>query len=1141
MTQSNFSFLTDEWAYMFENAQKAESYVCTEPTVAAFLCRKSLEEILQWLYDHDADLELPNKEQFNLNDLIRERSFQHVWGREFGRDLLTIKNVGNDAAHKSTKIPIKEALACVKHLFRFASTVVRTYTNSAALKVYKPFDESLIPLTGNTLSVKEIEQIKQEGAEKNIELQRRIAELSEKEEEIAAMKAQLAHFTELSLKNGIVLAPAVLSEAETRKLYIDIMLRQTGWKVDAPDTQEFVVTAIDEETRVKTKLKIDYVLWGNDGKPLAVVEAKRTSVAVERGRSQAKNYADALQEIYGQRPIVFYTNGYDTYLWDDAQYAPRKVYGFLSQEELQRLMIRKTQRKKLSEQKVNQAIANRYYQERAIRRVTERFETENQRRALLVMATGTGKTRVSAAIVDLLTKAQWAKRILFLADRNALVTQAFKNYNEYLPNLTGIDLTKTVDEGSARVVFSTYQTILNRIDEDYRDNKRYYGVGHFDLIIIDEAHRSIYDKYGAIFDYFDAFYLGLTATPKNETDRDTYALFNHAQGEPTDAYEYTTAVADNYLVPIKKVKLSLKFPMQGIRYNSLSEDEKREWERKFYDPATGEVIDEIDSGAINQWLFNQDTVDLVLQSLMDHGHKVAGNEKLGKTIIFARNHKHAEFIQKRFYDLYPHYKNGEVKDFAKIIDNYDKNAEESILQFKIKDRYPQIAISVDMLDTGIDVPEIVNLVFFKPVYSAAKFWQMLGRGTRLCKDIFGPDDDKKDFYVFDVCNVFDFFEENPQGVVPSKTRSLSENLFNGRVEVLYLLHSQTNILPESADFELARSLAQQLHQQVSNLANPDNKGFEVTLHLRQVEHYSNLDNWSYIKATNVSELAEHIAPLVHEEETHEQVKRFDLLMVRLQLAIMRSERSQGSYVEKLQIMASELLRKADTVPTIARKKEILTSILQPEFWTEVSIAGIEQIRNEIRELSKLLELSTGKGIFYTNFKDEITAPVVTEDFIGNYGNFESHYTKLRRIILDNASHLTIHKLYTNQPISAFELDELDRLLFEQSGIETHEKFKEILGSKPLGVFIRSILGLDINAARTAFSEFLSNGPLSSQQIEFINQLIIQLSHNGIIEPDMLFEQPFTRFHESGVVGLFPEKAKRLITIVEETNGRANVG
>lgn len=1141
MTQSNFSFLTDEWAYIYENARKAESYVYTEPTVAAILCRKALEEMLTWLYDHDADLELPNKDQFNLNDLIWEKSFQKTWGKEFGRELSFIKKIGNDAAHASIQLRSEEVMASVKFLFRFSHTVVRTFSSSKEVKTFRLFDESLIPRSGNTLLTKEAEKIKQEFAEKHIELQRREAELSEKEEELAQVKELLTHYEQLSISNGMVPAPAVLSESETRKLYIDVMLRETGWKVDAPNTQEFITTAIDEATGVRSNLKIDYVLWGNDGKPLAIVEAKRTSAAVERGRSQAKNYADALQEIYGQRPIIFYTNGYDTYLWDDSQYAPRKVYGFLSQEELQRLMIRKTQRKKLSEQKVNQAIANRYYQERAIRRVAERFETENHRKALLVMATGTGKTRVSAAIVDLLTKAQWAKRILFLADRNALVTQAFKNYNEYLPNLTGIDLTKTADEGSARVVFSTYQTILNRIDEDYRDHKRYYGVGHFDLIIIDEAHRSIYDKYGAIFEYFDAFYLGLTATPKNETDRDTYALFNHIQGEPTDAYEYTTAVADNYLVPIKKVKLSLKFPMQGIRYNSLSEEEKREWERKFYDPATGEIIDEIDSGAINQWLFNQDTVDIVWQSLMEHGHKVAGNEKLGKAIIFARNHKHAEFIHKRFYDLYPHFKNGEVKDFAKIIDNYDKNAEESILQFKIKDRYPQIAISVDMLDTGIDVPEIVNLVFFKPVYSAAKFWQMLGRGTRLCKNLFGPDDDKKDFYVFDVCNVFDFFEVNPQGVIPGRAKSLSESLFNARVEVLYLLHSQTTILPESADFELAQSLAHLLHQQVSNLANPDNKGFEVILHLRQVEHYSNLENWSYIKATNVSELAEHIAPLVREEEAHEQVKRFDLLMIRLQLAIMRSERSQGSYVEKLQIMASELLRKADTVPTIARKREILASILQPEFWTEVSIAGIEQIRIEIRELSKLLELSTGKGIFYTNFKDEITAPILAENFIGNYGNFESHYSKLRRIILDNASHLTIHKLYTNQPISAFELDELDRLLFEQSGIETHEKFKEALGTKPLGLFIRSILGLDIDAARKAFSEFLSNGPLSSQQIEFINQLIQQLSYNGIIEPDMLFEQPFTRFHESGVVGLFPEKAKRLITIVEETNGRANVG
>ncbi len=1133
MTNSNFDFLKNEWAEIYDTAQKAEQYAITEPTVSAFLCRKALEEMISWLYDHDGSLALPTKEQFNLNDLIREASFQQTWGREFGKELIIIKNMGNNAAHKNVNIASNEAVSSIKLLFRFCFTIARTYAENTP-PVYLSFNEALIPSTGNTLSLIEIEKIRQEEATKNLVLERRIAELSEKEEELAKVKAQLAHFEALSQQNGITAAPAVLSEKETRKLYIDGMLRQAGWNIEQANTQEFAIESIDETTGRTTKQRADYVLWGDDGKPWAVIEAKKTTAAVERGRNQARNYADALERTYGQRPLIYYTNGFETFLWDDRQYPPRKVFGFLSLEEMQRLLIRKTQKAELKTQKINQSIANRYYQERAIRSVAERFEDKNQRKALLVMATGTGKTRVSAAIVDLLTKAQWAKRILFLADRNALVTQALNNFNEYLPNLSGIDLTKTMDDGSARVVFSTYQTIINRIDNDYRNGKRYYGVGHFDLIVIDEAHRSIYDKYGAIFDYFDGLYLGLTATPKNETDRDTYALFDHQQGEPTDAYEYSTAIADEFLVPIKKVKLELKFPTQGIKYKDLSEEEKREWERKFYDPATGEVIDEINSGAINQWLFNQDTVDKVLTSLMEFGHKVEGNEKLGKTIIFARKHKHAEFIYERFYKLYPQLDTS----FAQIIDNYAKNAENLISQFKLKDKYPQIAISVDMLDTGIDVPEIVNLVFFKPVYSASKFWQMLGRGTRLCRDLFAPDVHKENFYVFDVCSVFDFFGQNPIGVIPSKSRSLSESIFIARAELIYLLQTQGDADPESDDFKLAKSMAEKLHKQIMDL---DQTGFEVGLHLREVEHYSKIESWSTINANDILVLSETVAGLIQDEESDEQVKRFDLVMVKMQLAILRSEKSQVGYIEKLQVMASELLRKGSDVPAIAKKKVILQAIIQPEYWSEISIPTIEKVRIEIRELSTLIDLSTGKGIFYTNFQDEITAPMVAEDFIGSYGNYESHYAKLKKIINDNANNLTIYRLHTNQPITSTELDDLDRILFEQSGISTHQEFKKVLGEKPLGVFIRSIIGLESNAAHEAFSSFLLNGPLTSIQIEFIHNLIKQFTQNGVIEPSMLFEQPYTKFHESGIGGVFPLNAENIISIIEETNRRAMVG
>jgi type I restriction enzyme, R subunit len=1003
---SNFAFLQSEWDAIFTIAQKAEQFATTEPSVSAIFCRKALENMLSWLFDHDQNLQLPNKEKINLNDLLWEHSFQHSWGVAYGKDLGFIKKIGNDAAHSTQAIRIDESLACVKYLHRFCFSVARTYSSS--VQKFTAYDESLIVQTGKVIDKQEIEKIKQNAQLKTIALERQLIEQKEesqqKEQALEAIRQKLAHYEQLSQQNGKQSIPYALTEAETRKLYIDVMLKEAGWNIENKDVQEYTIEAIDEKTNKKIKLKADYVLWGKDGLPLAVIEAKRSSVAVERGRDQAKNYADALEVQSGFRPMIFYTNGFETYLWDDAQYPPRKVFGFYSIEELQRWQTRKTQKQALRSQKINENIANRYYQTRAIRAVAERFEKAKHRRALLVMATGTGKTRVSAAIVDMLTNAMWAKKILFLADRNALVTQAKKNYNEYLKSQKGIDLTKEPDEGDARIVFSTYQTILNKIDTDFRDGKkRFYGIGHFDLIIIDEAHRSIYDKYGTIFEYFDALYLGLTATPKHETDRDTYQLFGHLQGEPADAYEYTTAVADGFLVPLKKVQISLKFPSQGVRYNDLPEEEKREWERKFYDAETGEILKEVDGNAINQWLFNEDTLDKVLRSLMSYGIKVEGNEKIGKTIIFARSHKHAEFIYERFNILYPQYKGG----FAKIIDNYAEDPQKDIDNFSVKSKNPQVAISVDMLDTGIDVPEVLNLVFFKPVYSAAKFWQMLGRGTRLCKALFSNNEDKKEFYVFDVCNVFAFFDENPEGIIPSKSKSLSELTFMAGAELALLLKQQT---PPNEEIQFANELLNDLNCQVNDLLKPQKEGetlgFEIRQQLKYVEQYSQAEAWTNLHANAIAELSEHIAPLLaNNTKADEAIKRFDLLIVKLQLAILRQDRSQENHIERIQKIASFLVNKSATVPAIEQKKATLLALTHSEFWTTITSASLDKVRIEIRELMKFLQEGEGKNAIYTNFQDELTAPIVAEDFISNYGNYESYYTKIRKLITDNKTTL----------------------------------------------------------------------------------------------------------------------------------------
>jgi len=1129
-SNTNFFFLISPWASIGESARKAEQYVITDPTASAIYARQALEKLLFWQFDHDSSLTPPLKEKIGLNDLLFENSFQKTYYPTFGKDLNYIRRTGNNAAHGSFEILPNESTACVKYLFRYALFIVRTFSenppdNLAELR----FDEALIPTQGAGLLTGELEKLRKENDSVKGELERTTATLAQKEEQLLLLQQQLDAYQSIKLQNGPVSAPEVLTEAQTRQLYIDELLKEAGWNPQDPLMLEVWLDTIDEATEKPAKLRADYVLWGKDGKPLAVVEAKRTQIEAEWGRRQAYYYANALEKMYGQRPVIFYTNGFETFIWDDVYYTPRRIYGFYSLEELQTLIIRRHQRESLTKQKVNTDIAGRVYQQRAIRRVCERLEDEKQRRALLVMATGTGKTRVSAAIVELLAKAQWIKRVLFLADRNALVNQAKKAFKIHLPHIPAIDLTKETDDGSARVVFSTYPTMMNRIDGDFRDKKRYYGVGHFDLIIIDEAHRSVYDRYGALFDYFDGYYLGLTATPKSETDRDTYELFHCLPNEPTDAYEYTPAVEEGHLVKALKIELPLKFPQSGIRYADLTDDEKEDYERKFYNPETGQIPPEINPGAINQWLFNENTVDIVLQTLMSIGHKVEGNEKIGKTIIFARNHEHADFIKKRFRASYPQYHD----TFAEIIDNYAQDAERLIDLFKEPAEFPQIAISVDMLDTGIDIPEVVNLVFFKPVFSSSKFWQMLGRGTRLCKDLYGTDNDKQDFYVFDVCQVFAFFGHTPEGIKPSRAISLSERLFNARTELSLILENRDDYQPDTETWVLRGQTVSILHQQVAAL---DKNRFEVHRALRHVEEYRQEKAWYSLTKDKVKTLQEYVSPLIQDLESDEMAKRFDVLVLNLQLAVLRSERSQQNYIQKV-METGRLLLKNSHLPSIAPQKPLLQAMTQTEFWSGVSMPQLEKIRVELRGLTNLIEKKS-RGTVYTNFEDQLTDVIKVEEFAGSYSNLSNHYAKLRKIILEHRDHLTIRKLHLNQQITQEELNELDKMLFAESGIDTYEIYQKAIGDRPLGIFIRSIVGLDNKAANKAFEQFLTNGPLSSLQMAFLNDLITLFTKQGIIDPNLLFLQPFNKYHDEGVAGVFSNDAEKVLSMVKETNRRA---
>ncbi len=615
------------------------------------------------------------------------------------------------------------------------------------------------------------------------------------------------------------------SEAETRRRLIDIMLVEAGWNPGGRNVAEYKIRGMPTNRGTPDGVGyVDYVLWGDDGLPLALVEAKRTSIDPKQGQQQAKLYADCLEAMHGQRPIIFYSNGYNTHLWDDQRYPPRQVQGFYTKDELMLLVQRRALALPLAQVAINQAIVNRYYQEAAIRQLAEHF-SRHHRKGLLVMATGAGKTRVAIALVDLLMSAGWVKRVLFLADRSALVRQTTGAFKTHLPASNPVNLLAADGKeqaAGARVVVSTYHTMINLIDTNIdggndggnEAGQKLFSVGHFDLVLIDEAHRSVYQKFGAIFAYFDSLLVGLTATPKDEVDRNTYRLFDLEEGVPTFAYDLAQAIADGFLVPYRAFALPTKFIEQGIKYAELSDDEKAEWE--LLDWGDSETMpDAVAAAAINAWLFNSDTVDQILKSLMQHGLKVAGGDRLGKTIIFAKNHKHAEFIAERFNIHYPHLKGA----FARVIDNYVNYAQSLIEEFSKPNKEPHIAISVDMLDTGIDVPEVVNLLFFKVVRSKSKFFQMIGRGTRLRPNLFGPGDDKSHFLIFDACLNFEFFDQNPEGVNSSQPEPLSQSLFKKR---LTLLEEMRRLAASDATLTpLATSLADTLHAYVAAM-NTDN-------------------------------------------------------------------------------------------------------------------------------------------------------------------------------------------------------------------------------------------------------------------------------------------------------------------------------
>ena len=932
-----------------------------------------------------------------------------------------------------------------------------------------------------------------------------------------------------SIENGnrsTYVKPPYMSEAETRKLYIDLYLREAGWEV--LDTENLIIAGkagieikVDGMPNPQGIGFCDYVLYGRDGKPLAIVEAKKTSVDPVKGRHQVDLYGDCMEAVYGYKPILYYTNGYETQIIDGT-YPDRHVIAFHTIDELE-LMLQHRDRKDISVAKINDNITNRAYQKMAITNVCEWFN-DKHRRGLLVMATGTGKTRVAISLVDILSKNQWIKNVLFLADRTALVSQAKKNFAKLLPDMSICELSGSGDKNyNARIMFSTYQTMINYIDAE----DKIFTTGRFDLIIIDEAHRSIFNKYGSIFNYFDSLLVGLTATPKSEVDANTYRIFGCESGIPNFDYSLDDAVKDHYLVPYKAFSRTTKLLKDGIDYNSLTDEEKNQLQA--YTASMPPQLDFIPSSVLFRILYNKDTCRKVIEEVMENGIKVESGEKLGKTIVFAYNHKHAEMIVECFQELYPKY----GANYCQLIDNQVKYADDLIVKFGEQDDF-RIAVSVDMLDTGIDVPEVVNLVFFKQVKSKIKFVQMIGRGTRLCSDLFGPGKDKEHFVIFDYCGNFEYFEQNPEGATTSTSRSLSQRFFEIRVEILHELqaiqYQQDQFAKSYYD-----SLKIKLHNEVLKIKE-NSLRIQVREQMSYVDKYCDMDNWTSLSPLSVQEIKMHLAKLVDKGQEGDRLAlAFDIRMLAIELSLLvrGSIASATTDVKIVRAVAQYLLTEKASVPQVLAKASNLKLLVSDQFWSSPTLKSLEDLREDLRDLMQFIS-KDGLAKLEIDIPDETEGGALSSG--GTSIDIRTYRQKVIDYLLEHSDSEVINKIKNIEPIDADDLKELERVLWEELG--TKDEYDNTTDIGNLAAFVRSLIGLDQDVINEKFGAFLSENTLNSQQQEFIKTIIDYVRENGdISKEDLVEKSPFDNYD---IMTLFGENLGIVINIVETLHKSINV-
>lgn len=1071
---------------LHDYCDKAECFQTTYPEESANNARKALE----WLVKNMLRMKhVHMEERERLNELLRKPEtnafINHDW--QLADDIRIVQKIGNSASHDGAEtVKRVKAFRCLRSLYNVVQGFM--YRWGAIKDPLVPFDATLVPkaLPGLVVTTSSEPQVEPDVVES-----------------VPIENVKHPKTPELPKES-------LASEAVTRKYLIDYMLTEAEWDIltvqgDVQGGKACIEVEVAGMPTPSGKGRADYVLFGRNGKPLAVIEAKATTHEVGEGRRQALLYADLLEKMYGTRPVAYYSNGFKTMVIDGLGYQDRPVCSFHSEDDLERT-IQKRSRSEISNIYIDPTITDRPYQQTAIKSIIE-WLNQKHRRGLLVLATGTGKTRVSIALCDILVRNNWAKNILFLADRTALVDQAHRNYEKLLPSPSMTVLNEEAEPDlSARIMFSTYQTMISYID----DEEKKFSIGHFDLIIIDEAHRSVFGRYGAIFNYFDSLLIGLTATPRDEIDRSTYDLLQLDNGTPNYSYGLDEAVRDGYLVPYKTLACHSKIMEEGIKWDDLSKEQQERLDEVWtYEKALAgmdedeEYHRDVDASEIFNYLYNNDTIDNVLMALMDKGLKVQSGEEIGKTIIFAINHKHAELIVKRFGELFPE-KGG---NYCLLIDNYVKYPDALIADFEEPNKLPQIAVSVEMLDTGIDVPEVLNLVFFKRVKSKIKFMQMIGRGTRLCPNIYGQKDEKhperktdKDlFYIFDWCNNFEYFSLNPEGIEPVRVKSLTERLFSLRLNIAFALQSAEHQEREE-DKRLHDKLKATLRQQVSALSMAR---IDVRAKLDAIEPFRTEKAWTCLSEVDVAKL-ESIAPILPRPRENEAAKKFDVLMLYLQLGMVDSDVDATRSRESVRAIAKQLEKKA-SIPVVKANMETIREVQTVAFWKNVTLDRLERVRKELRSLVHLLTEDKSNRVFVIDIDDIVSggneaAPIKLQ---------ETYRQRVVEYLAEHTGNAVLKKIQNLKQLTTADIEELQRIFWEELG--TREEYDALTHGQRcntnVAAFIRVINGIDHEKALLIYAGFVKHAKLSAEQEQYLKEILDYVCKNGDIEMGDFLEHP----------------------------------